>query len=125
MSERVPFTPTPTLTLTLTLTLILPTPTFTLILRMRGFVYWRLLSADPECAKRVILSDRPEISGDAASFEPALLETLMPNIALLSSVFHQPPEFFVAAMAASKVAAPELVAEEEEEEEVKVGYVPK
>jgi AP-2 complex subunit beta-1/AP-1 complex subunit beta-1 len=28
-------------------------------LRDRGFLYWRMLSTDPELAKRVVLSQRP------------------------------------------------------------------
>ncbi len=33
-------------------------------LRDRGFVYWRLLSTDPEAAHKVVLAQRPPISDD-------------------------------------------------------------
>lgn len=31
-------------------------------LRDRGFIYWRLLSTNPEMAKKIVLSPRPLIS---------------------------------------------------------------
>jgi len=68
-------------------------------LRMRGYVYWRLLSADPQAARQVILSERPEIGSDPNELEPALMETLMSNIAMLASVYHKPPETFVTKLA--------------------------
>ena len=33
-------------------------------LRDRGYVYWRLLSTDPEAAKQVVLAEKPVISDD-------------------------------------------------------------
>lgn len=64
-------------------------------LRDRGYVYWRLLSSDPEAARAVVLADKPEIADDTYSLEPSLLEDLMSQLATLSSVYHKPPEAFV------------------------------
>lgn len=64
-------------------------------LRDRGFVYWRLLSTDPEAAKAVVLSERPVIEDDTSKLEPELLDTLIRQIATLSSIYHKPPELFV------------------------------
>lgn len=64
-------------------------------LRDRGYVYWRLLSADPEAARAVVLSEKPEISDDAFTIEPSLLDDLMSQLSSLSSVYHKPPEAFV------------------------------
>jgi AP-1 complex subunit beta-1 len=64
-------------------------------LRDRGYVYWRLLSSDPEAARAVVLADKPEIADDTFSLEPSLLEELMNQLATLSSVYHKPPEAFV------------------------------
>ena len=64
-------------------------------LRDRGYVYWRLLSSDPEAARAVGLSEKPEISDDTFSLDPQLLEELLGNLATLSSVYHKPPEAFV------------------------------
>jgi len=64
-------------------------------LRDRGFVYWRLLSTDPEAAKTVVLCDKPVIEDDTSKLEPALLDQLIGQIATLSSIYHKPPEVFV------------------------------
>jgi len=82
---------------------------------MRGYVYWRLLSADPQAANQVILCERPEIGSDPGELEPALMDTLMDNIAMLSSVYHRPPETFVSKL--SDIETGKEAEEEEEEEE--------
>jgi AP-1 complex subunit beta-1 len=64
-------------------------------LRDRGFIYWRLLSTDPEAAKMVVLGEKPTIEDDTFRLEPQLLNTLIAQIATLSSVYHKPPEAFV------------------------------
>jgi AP-1 complex subunit beta-1 len=64
-------------------------------LRDRGYVYWRLLSSDPEAARAVVLSEKPEIVDDTFSLEPTLLEDLMGQLATLASIYHKPPEAFV------------------------------
>ena len=64
-------------------------------LRDRGFIYWRLLSTDPEAAKLVVLGDKPVIEDDTFRLEPNLLNVLIGQIATLSSIYHKPPEAFV------------------------------
>lgn len=64
-------------------------------LRDRGYIYWRLLSSDPEAARAVVLSVKPEIGDDTFILDPALLEELTGQIATLSSIYHKPPEAFV------------------------------
>ena len=64
-------------------------------LRDRGFIYWRLLSHNPQVARAVVLGEKPTIADDTHALEPALLEQLMAQIATLSSVYHKPPEAFV------------------------------
>mmetsp|Transcript_27941 Transcript_27941/g.65699 ORF Transcript_27941/g.65699 Transcript_27941/m.65699 type:complete len:900 (+) Transcript_27941:220-2919(+) len=64
-------------------------------LRDRGFIYWRLLSTDPEAAKMVVLGDKPVIEDDTFRLDPGLLNGLIGQIATLSSVYHKPPEAFV------------------------------
>lgn len=65
-------------------------------LRDRGLVYWRLLSANPDAAKAVVLADKPTIADDTHKLDSELLEDLLGRIATLASVFHKPPEAFVA-----------------------------
>ncbi|KAL6544103.1 hypothetical protein OROGR_010600 [Orobanche gracilis] len=64
-------------------------------LRDRAYIYWRLLSTDPEAAKDVVLAEKPVISDDSNQIDPSLLDELLANIATLSSVYHKPPEVFV------------------------------
>ncbi|KAM6556688.1 hypothetical protein CsatB_003707 [Cannabis sativa] len=64
-------------------------------LRDRAYIYWRLLSTDPEAAKDVVLAEKPVITDDSNQLEPTLLDELLANIATLSSVYHKPPEAFV------------------------------
>jgi len=80
-------------------------------LRDRGFIYWRLLSTDPEAAKMVVLGDKPVIEDDTFRLDPGLLNVLIGQIATLSSVYHKPPEVFVVRRAAG------IAPDDEEEDE--------
>ncbi|XP_047337436.1 beta-adaptin-like protein C [Impatiens glandulifera] len=64
-------------------------------LRDRAYIYWRLLSTDPEAAKDVVLAEKPVISDDSNQLDSSLLDELLANIATLSSVYHKSPEAFV------------------------------
>ncbi|CAH9132162.1 unnamed protein product [Cuscuta epithymum] len=67
-------------------------------LRDRAYIYWRLLSTDPEAAKDIVLAEKPVISDDSNQLDPSLLDELLANIATLSSVYHKPTESFVSRM---------------------------
>ncbi|KAM5388848.1 hypothetical protein ACJA88_000712 [Fusarium oxysporum] len=64
-------------------------------IRDRAYVYWRLLSSDPEVAKNIVLSQKPTITTTMTSLPPALLEQLLTELSTLASVYHKPPESFV------------------------------
>ncbi|KAI6239157.1 AP complex subunit beta [Aphelenchoides fujianensis] len=64
-------------------------------LRDRGYIYWRLLSADPTAAKEVVLAEKPLISEETDLLEPSLLSKLVCHIGSLASVYHKPPNSFV------------------------------
>ncbi|KAL4003750.1 Adaptin N terminal region family protein [Acanthocheilonema viteae] len=64
-------------------------------LRDRGYIYWRLLSADPAAAKEVVLAEKPLISEETDLLEPSLLDQLVCHIGSLASVYHKPPSSFV------------------------------
>lgn len=68
-------------------------------LRDRGFIYWRLLSADPQAAKAIVLSEKPlKDTGLMDNLEPSLLDELMYHIGSLASVYHKPPSSFLGAV---------------------------
>lgn len=64
-------------------------------LRDRGYVYWRLLSANPEAANAVVLAEKPVISDDTFTLESSILDTLIGKISTLASVYHKLPATFV------------------------------
>ncbi|CAM8901096.1 unnamed protein product [Rhodiola kirilowii] len=70
-------------------------------LRDRAYIYWRLLSTDPEAAKDVVLAEKPVIGDDSNQMDSSLLDELLANIATLSSVFHKPAEAFVTSVKTS------------------------
>lgn len=61
-------------------------------IRDRAYIYWRLLSTDPQAAKAVALSEKPPIVGE----NQELLDTLIAEIGTLASVYHKPAETFIA-----------------------------
>jgi AP-1 complex subunit beta-1 len=85
-------------------------------LRDRGYVYWRLLSSDPEAARAVVLAQKPEIGDDTFTVEPALLDELISQISTLSSIYHKPVDAFV-----MKSLAVSNVDEEPEDEDDVIG----
>ncbi|KAJ1854941.1 hypothetical protein LPJ73_002399, partial [Coemansia sp. RSA 2703] len=64
-------------------------------IRDRGFIYWRLLSTDPEMARAVVLSDKPEISAEGERLDMPLLEELLLQVGTLSSIYRKPPCTFI------------------------------
>lgn len=66
--------------------------------RDRGYIYWRMLSTEPEKAKKVVLSDRPLIVEKFHTFEDNLLNTMVKNIGTIASVFYKDPETFIPKM---------------------------
>jgi len=66
-------------------------------LRDRGFVYWRLLSTDPNTTKAVVLAEKPPITIDTTDgYTGSLLDELIDSIGTLASVYHKPASAFLA-----------------------------
>ena len=80
-------------------------------LRDRGFIYWRLLSTDPEAAKQIILSDKPTISEESYTVDSSLLDRLLEQLGTLSSIYHKPPEMFVVRESAANLRIEEPLEE--------------
>ena len=64
-------------------------------IRDRAYVYWRLLSSDPDITKSIVLSQRPPINTTISSHPPALLEELLRELSTLASVYHKPAATFL------------------------------
>ena len=67
-------------------------------LRDRAFIYWRLLSSDPDAARAIVLAPRPTIepSLDDGAVDPALRAQLVEELGSLASVLHRPASAFAA-----------------------------
>ncbi|KAI9894206.1 MAG: beta-adaptin [Vezdaea aestivalis] len=64
-------------------------------IRDRAYVYWRLLSSDPQIASNIVLSSKPPISTTIQSLPPALLDNLLKDMSTLASVYQKPAETFI------------------------------
>ncbi|WFC97254.1 beta-adaptin [Malassezia brasiliensis] len=65
-------------------------------LRDRAYIYWRLLSsADGDAARHVVLAPPPPITLPPTSVSRALLNELIHELSLLSSVYHKPASSFI------------------------------
>lgn len=64
-------------------------------LRERGYIYFRLMSIDPQLASKIIVTEKPRISEDVSGYDETLLDKLMNNLGTLASIYGKPPELFV------------------------------
>ena len=64
-------------------------------IRDRAYVYWRLLSSDPQIAKNIVLSARPQIDSTIPVLPALLLDSLLPNLSTLASVYQKLPHTFI------------------------------
>jgi AP-1 complex subunit beta-1 len=87
-------------------------------IRDRAYVYWRLLSTDPQAAKTVVLSDKPPIEDEDTGVSPALLDDLIYHIGSLASVYHKPPEAFIGGKRYGADNVQKAAAEHAEEEDI-------
>ncbi|KAI7847935.1 adaptin N terminal region-domain-containing protein [Circinella umbellata] len=86
-------------------------------IRDRAYVYWRLLSTDPQAAKAVVLSEKPPIAGENAGLSPGMLEEMLYHIGSLASVYHKPPETFIAGRKYGADSVSKCVASHHDEED--------
>ena len=63
--------------------------------RDRGYMYYRLMTIDPQIANKIIVNEKPRINEDVSGFDDNLLAILMDNLGTLSTIYEKPPEAFV------------------------------
>jgi AP-1 complex subunit beta-1 len=88
-------------------------------LRDRAYVYWRLLSTDPEATKKVVLCEKPLISEVSYIYESSYLDKLIDQLGTIASVYHKVHETKL-----SKIKAIEKEEAEKEDIEVRVVNTP-
>lgn len=86
-------------------------------LRNRGYIYWRMLTADPELAKQLILEEKPIISDHSESLDPTVLDELVTHLGTLASISMRPPQRAIADAAREKERFDLETADEVEEVE--------
>ncbi|KAJ1559855.1 beta-adaptin, partial [Nowakowskiella sp. JEL0078] len=60
-------------------------------IRDRAYIYWRLLSSNPQAAKKVVISEKPPIESDNNTVNDSLATELIFHIATLASVYQKSP----------------------------------
>ena len=58
-------------------------------LRDRAYIYWRLLSSDPEATKKVVLCEKPLINEASYVYEATYLDKLIDQLGTIGSVYHK------------------------------------
>lgn len=61
-------------------------------LRDRGFMYWRLLAANPGVAAEIVLAEKPVITTDSDRMDRGALDQLLLHTGTLGSIYHKNPE---------------------------------
>ncbi|OXG85910.1 adaptor protein complex AP-1 [Cryptococcus neoformans var. grubii Br795] len=64
-------------------------------LRDRGFMYWRLLTADPAAARDIVLAEKPPISTETDRMDKGMLDQLLLHTGTLGSIYHKNPHTFI------------------------------
>ena len=64
-------------------------------IRDRGYMYYRLMTIDPQLASKIIVTEKPKINEDVSGFDDNLLAVLMDNLGTMATIYEKPPELFV------------------------------
>lgn len=59
-------------------------------LRDRGYMYWRLLSTDPEAARDIVMGDKPPIVAEKERLDPVTLQEMTMCIGSLATIYLKP-----------------------------------
>jgi len=73
-------------------------------------MYWRLLSTDPETAKKIVMGPKPPITAESEKLDPVTLEELCLNVGTLATIYLKPvQQVFRTARPRKLVESPALV----------------
>jgi vesicle coat complex subunit len=74
--------------------------------RDRAFIYWRMLSTDPEKTKTVVFGYRPQAKDNDKLVDQSFLSEIMKSMGYVSSLFEKKPEeLFQKSLAEQKVGS--------------------
>jgi AP-1 complex subunit beta-1 len=60
-------------------------------IRDRAYIYWRMLSSEPEKTKTVVLSDKPVLRDEGFGLDTGFLDEMVENIGMISSLVQKTP----------------------------------
>ncbi|KAL8448607.1 hypothetical protein Emag_003922 [Eimeria magna] len=92
--------------------------------RDRAYIYWRMLSRNPEATRKIVFASKPAMNAEAGALDNKTLASLIENISMVASVYHKLPSTFVTRVrpaaalrsGSSKVVGQGLRAQASEEE---------
>ncbi|EEH44061.1 uncharacterized protein PADG_00350 [Paracoccidioides brasiliensis Pb18] len=85
-------------------------------LRDRGYMYWRLLSTDPNAARSIVMGEKPPITAESEKLDPAILEELCLNVGTLATVYLKPvQQVFRSARAKRLAPSPALQQQQQQQ----------
>lgn len=64
-------------------------------LRDRAYVYWRMLSSDPEATKRIVTGDKPSLKYEPNTLDHSILDKLIDQLSFVSSILHRQAKMFL------------------------------
>ena len=64
-------------------------------IRDRAYIYWRMLSSDPEATKAVVAGQKPGLKYEPNSLDHSVLDRLIDQLSLVSSVVHRQSRLFL------------------------------
>lgn len=62
--------------------------------RDRAYIYWRMLSRNPEATRKIVFATKPTMNAETDSIDNQTLATLIENISMVASVYHKLPATF-------------------------------
>ncbi|KAJ1536872.1 beta-adaptin, partial [Nowakowskiella sp. JEL0078] len=86
-------------------------------IRDRAYIYWRLLSSNPQAAKTVVISEKPPIEAVNNTVNDSLATELIFHIATLASVYQKSPSLLGATSVAIRTVRDEDTTLENAEED--------
>lgn len=67
-------------------------------IRDRAYIYWRMLSSDPQTTKKIVAGPKPSLHYDpTTTIDPTVLQSLITELSLVSSIVHRQPKLFLRA----------------------------
>jgi AP-1 complex subunit beta-1 len=75
-------------------------------IRDRAYIYWRMLSSDPETTKLIVTGVKPSLRYEPNSLDHSVLDKLIEQLSLVSSIVHRQSRLFLKSSCPSGTSSP-------------------